>query len=82
MPPFTAIGGNFFGVTSFLLGLDGGQVLPAHASLSHQLMARWQVARRTRLDVIVPVLGFKRCVDYENGFGNRSLAYGVSPAIR
>lgn len=46
-----ALVGNLFGVTSFLLGLDGGAT-----------------ARKLRLDALIPVKGFKRCVDYQNGF--------------
>ena len=46
-----ALGGNLLGVTSGLLGLDGGSF-----------------ARRARLDVIFPIKGYKRCVDYQNGF--------------
>ncbi|GAX76730.1 hypothetical protein CEUSTIGMA_g4177.t1 [Chlamydomonas eustigma] len=48
---FIALGGNFFGITSFLLSLDKGQL-----------------ARSSRLDVLVPVLGFKRYVDYADMF--------------
>lgn len=47
-----ALGGNLFGVTSFLLGLDGGKT-----------------AGSLRLDALVPVDGFKRCFDSQNGFG-------------
>lgn len=43
--------GNLFGVSSFLLGLDGGKN-----------------AASSRLDAIIPVKGFKRCIDYQNGF--------------
>lgn len=46
-----ALGGNLFGVTSFLLSIDGGKV-----------------ASKLRLDTIVPVLGYKRCIDYQNGY--------------
>lgn len=28
-----------------------------------------QLAGRARLDVIIPVAGFSRCADYENGYG-------------
>jgi hypothetical protein len=48
----TALGGNLGGITSFLLGLDQGQL-----------------AGQLKLDVLVPVQGFKRCVDYANGYG-------------
>jgi hypothetical protein len=47
-----ALGGNLGGITSFLLGLDQGQL-----------------AGQLKLDVLVPVKGFKRCVDYQNGYG-------------
>jgi hypothetical protein len=50
--PYAVLGGNLFGVSSFLLGLDDGAT-----------------AGRLRLDVLVPVKGFKRCVDYQNGYG-------------
>ncbi|GLI62450.1 hypothetical protein VaNZ11_005080 [Volvox africanus] len=62
-----ALGGNLGGVTSWLLGLDGGEL-----------------AERTRADVLVPVRGAKRCVDYTYGFeftypaswlGDQTLAY-------
>lgn len=46
-----ALVGNLGGVTSGLLGLDGGAF-----------------AGDLRLDVIIPVKGFKRCVDYSQGF--------------
>ncbi|KAG1660031.1 hypothetical protein FOA52_010016 [Chlamydomonas sp. UWO 241] len=46
-----ALGGNLGGITSFLLGLDGGRI-----------------ASKSRLDVLVPVLGHKRCVNYVEGF--------------
>lgn len=46
-----ALGGNLFGVTSWLLGLDGGRL-----------------AESSRLDVLVPVAGFRRCLDVQNGF--------------
>lgn len=49
---FSAIGGNFGGLTSFLLSLDGG-------SLAAKLDA----------DVLIPVKGYKRCVDRTFGFG-------------
>jgi hypothetical protein len=49
-----ALGGNLFGVTSFLLGLDEGKT-----------------AGNLRLDALVPVDGFKRCYDAQNGFGKR-----------
>ncbi len=45
-----ALGGNLFGVTSWLLGLDGGRL-----------------AESSRLDVLVPVGGFRRCLDAQNG---------------
>ena len=45
------LGGNLLGVTSGLLGLDGGSF-----------------ARHARLDVLFPIKGYKRCVDYQNGF--------------
>lgn len=45
-----ALGGNLFGVTSWLLGLDGGRL-----------------AESSRLDVLVPVAGFRRCLDVQNG---------------
>jgi hypothetical protein len=47
-----ALGGNLGGITSFLLGLDGGSF-----------------AANTSLDVLVPVLGHMRCVNYAEGFG-------------
>jgi hypothetical protein len=47
-----ALGGNLGGVSSWLLGLDGGQ-------LAAQLHA----------DVLIPVLGYKRCLDADNGYG-------------
>jgi len=47
-----ALGGNLFGVSSFLFGLDGGSL-----------------AAKIRADALFPVKGFKRCVDYQNGFG-------------
>ncbi|GIL59151.1 hypothetical protein Vafri_14071 [Volvox africanus] len=62
-----ALGGNLGGITSWLLGLDGGEL-----------------AGRTRADVLVPVRGAKRCVDYTYGFeftypaswlGDQTLAY-------
>ncbi|EFJ42626.1 hypothetical protein VOLCADRAFT_97286 [Volvox carteri f. nagariensis] len=46
-----ALGGNLGGITSWLLGLDGGSL-----------------AGRLRADVLVPVRGAKRCVDYTYGF--------------
>ncbi|KAF8072575.1 poc1a [Scenedesmus sp. PABB004] len=46
-----ALGGNLGGVTSWLLGLDGGRL-----------------AARLHADVLVPVRGFKRCLDAANGF--------------
>eukprot|EP00878_Enallax_costatus_P034339 GHUV01038065.1.p1 GENE.GHUV01038065.1~~GHUV01038065.1.p1 ORF type:complete len:220 (+),score=47.88 GHUV01038065.1:638-1297(+) len=46
-----ALGGNLGGISSGLLGLDGGQF-----------------AAQLHLDVLVPVRGFKRCVDAGNGF--------------
>lgn len=46
-----ALGGNLFGLTSGLLGLDGGAT-----------------ARNLRLDVLFPIKGYKRCVDYQNGY--------------
>lgn len=46
-----ALGGNLGGITSFLLGLDGGKL-----------------ASTTRLDVLIPVRGYKRCLDYQNGY--------------
>lgn len=46
-----ALGGNLFGMTSGLLGIDGGTF-----------------ARSSRLDVLFPIKGFKRCVDYQNGY--------------
>jgi hypothetical protein len=51
-PVLAALGGNLGGVTSWLLGLDGGQ-------LAAQLHA----------DVLIPVLGYKRCLDADNGYG-------------
>eukprot|EP00878_Enallax_costatus_P021444 GHUV01022696.1.p2 GENE.GHUV01022696.1~~GHUV01022696.1.p2 ORF type:complete len:175 (+),score=40.34 GHUV01022696.1:1250-1774(+) len=48
---FAALGGNLGGISSGLLGLDGGQF-----------------AAQLHLDVLVPVRGFKRCVDAGNGF--------------
>ena len=45
------LGGNIFGISSFLLGLDDGKN-----------------AEALRLDALIPVKGFKRCVDYQNGF--------------
>ncbi|GLC42035.1 Thylakoid-anchored PsbP-like protein [Pleodorina starrii] len=62
-----ALGGNLGGVTSWLLGLDGGEL-----------------AGRLRADVLIPVRGAKRCVDYTYGFeftypsewlGDQTLAY-------
>lgn len=49
-----ALGGNLFGITSFLLGLDGGKT-----------------AGNLRLDALIPVDGFKRCFDSQNGFGKK-----------
>eukprot|EP00879_Flechtneria_rotunda_P006547 GHRR01006880.1.p1 GENE.GHRR01006880.1~~GHRR01006880.1.p1 ORF type:complete len:308 (+),score=105.40 GHRR01006880.1:460-1383(+) len=46
-----ALGGNLGGITSWLLGLDHGQL-----------------AGKLHLDVLVPVSGFKRCVDNGNGY--------------
>lgn len=46
-----ALGGNLFGISSFLLGLDGGKT-----------------AGNLRLDALIPVKGFKRCVDLQNGY--------------
>ena len=50
------LGGNLFGVSSALLALDGGKF-----------------ADRTKLDRLIPVnvkgVALKRCVDYDNGFG-------------
>eukprot|EP00955_Chlamydomonas_euryale_P039724 351491-Chlamydomonas_euryale.AAC.11 len=51
--PTTLLGGNLGGITTALLGLDGGAF-----------------AARTHLDVLVPVLGHKRCLDYSNGFAS------------
>ncbi len=48
----SALGGNLGGITSGLLGLDGGQLAAA-----------------LKLDIIFPVKGFMRCVDYTNQFG-------------
>lgn len=48
--PSAALGGNLFGVTSWLLSLDGGQL-----------------AESSRLDVLVPVNGYRRCLDAQNG---------------
>lgn len=45
------LGGNLFGVTSWLLSQDGGVL-----------------AERSRLDVLVPVNGLRRCLDRDNGF--------------
>ncbi|PSC71251.1 glycolate oxidase [Micractinium conductrix] len=45
------LGGNLFGVTSWLLSLDGGKL-----------------AESSRLDVLVPVNGTRRCLDTGNGF--------------
>jgi hypothetical protein len=56
-----ALGGNLGGVTSWLLGLDGGQ-------LAAQLHA----------DVLIPVLGYKRCLDAENGYGECMRAAGAA----
>ena len=47
-----ALGGNLFGITSFLLGIDEGKT-----------------AGNLRLDALIPVDGFKRCYDPQNGFG-------------
>lgn len=47
-----ALGGNFGGLTSFLLSLDGGSL-----------------AAKVKADIVVPVNGYKRCVDNETGFG-------------
>lgn len=47
-----ALGGNLGGITSWLLGLDGGRL-----------------AAKLHADVLVPVRGFKRCVDAANGYG-------------
>lgn len=44
--PPAVLGGNLAGVTSWLLGRDGGRFAAA-----------------TRLDMLVPVAGFKRCLD-------------------
>jgi hypothetical protein len=52
---YTALVGNFAGVTSNLLALDGGRT-----------------ARELRLDTLIPVAGFKRCLDSSNGFGARA----------
>jgi len=49
-----AVGANFGGVTSFLLGLSP------------------ELGRSLRLDVLYPVGGFTRCLDSDNGFGNRT----------
>lgn len=56
-----ALGGNLGGVTSWLFGLDGGQL-----------------AGQLHLDVLVPVRGFKRCVDAANGFGESHRHYKPS----
>ncbi|WIA08472.1 hypothetical protein OEZ85_007908 [Tetradesmus obliquus] len=45
------LGGNLGGVTSWLLGLDGGQL-----------------AATLHADVLIPVLGYKRCQDAGNGY--------------
>jgi len=45
-----ALGGNFLGVTSFILGKNP------------------ELAQVSGLDIIVPVNGFKRCKDKENGY--------------
>lgn len=50
LPLPAALGGNLFGVTSWLLSLDGGKL-----------------AEASRLDVLVPVGGFRRCLDAQNG---------------
>lgn len=55
-----ALGGNLGGITSWLLGLDGGK-------LAAQLHA----------DVLVPVKGFKRCVDAANGYGEQVVVLAV-----
>ncbi len=39
-----------------------------------------QLAGRARLDVIVPVDGFKRCADYDNSYG--AVERGMSSACR
>lgn len=57
LPLPAALGGNLGGCTSFLLGLDDGQL-----------------ASSLRLDLLVPVKGYKRCVDYQNGFGGAPAA--------
>lgn len=46
-----ALGGNLGGISSLLLGLDGGDL-----------------AGKLKLDVVVPVNGYKRCFDPEHGF--------------
>lgn len=46
-----ALGGNFLGVTSWLLSLDQGRL-----------------AHKSRIDVLIPVEGYKRCIDYDNGY--------------
>jgi hypothetical protein len=58
---YKALVGNFAGITSNLLALDGGRT-----------------ARDLRLDTLIPVAGFKRCLDSSNGFG----AYAKYSSIR
>lgn len=50
-PPPAALGGNLFGLSSFLLSLDGGKL-----------------AESSRLDVLWPVNGSRRCLDTGNGY--------------
>ena len=44
-----------------------------------------RLAGRARLDVIIPVGGFKRCADYENGYGalagSRQQVHDLHPYI-
>ena len=54
------------GVTAALFGNLGG--------VTSGLLALdgGRLAGRARLDVIIPVGGFKRCADYDNGYGVQS----------
>lgn len=56
-----ALGGNLGGVTSWLLGLDRGQL-----------------AATLHADVLIPVLGYKRCLDAGNGYGEDAASVGSS----
>ena len=74
--------GHVYLSNSFVISPPGAALGGNLGGVTSRLLALdgGQLAGRARLDVIIPVAGFSRCADYENGYGATACLNVVEPA--